>query len=529
LAVEERQALAQRHAEYLVELAETAEPYLRGPQHGGWLDRLEVEHDNMRAALDWCQGSGVQVLGEIRPEHLNTRTPEHLTPLALGLRLGAALAPFWLLRGYLAEGRSRLAALLETEEQTSRLIAGAIGGASSRTAEPGTDAKGATSSGPTPPDDTAALFSRSRSRAKAGAGLLALHDGDYENARPYLEASLAAARALDDPALLAASLTYLGLIEARTFHPSRAQLLFEEALALYRSLGDQRAATACLVMLAGTSSERLREACSAYRALGDVGGLGWALNRLGELTMWEGRLEEARTHHEEALKLFRETEDRIGIASTLGFLGEVALTSREFAKARLLFQESLGISRESGSRRDILWSVMRLGSIARAEGNIETARGCQVEALAIAREAGTPLEIARALQWMGWMTLAAPSELSDPEVVSTCFQESLAVARQAGDDTVLDIARTFQVLGLRSLEKSYPVAARVCLQECLAAARELGDDALITEVTGHLEQLEHPERVESMTGGESAGASEVDRQSVGELRPTLDPGTDSSG
>ena len=76
-----------RHRDYFLALAERAEPELHRASQTMWLDRLEIEHDNLRAALEWSLG---------------------LEGDETGLRLAAALAPYWHARGYLSEGREWL-------------------------------------------------------------------------------------------------------------------------------------------------------------------------------------------------------------------------------------------------------------------------------------------------------------------------------------------------------------------------------------------------------------------------------------
>jgi predicted ATPase len=86
----ELQATRAVHAAYFLALAEQAEPELAGLQQIVWLERLEREHDNLRAALGWGLSPGPGEENEQRWE--------------LALRLGA-LRDFWITHGYLSEGQ----------------------------------------------------------------------------------------------------------------------------------------------------------------------------------------------------------------------------------------------------------------------------------------------------------------------------------------------------------------------------------------------------------------------------------------
>ena len=123
----EEHAIRRAHADYYLALVEAAEPALTGPEQATWLDRLETEHDNLRAALRWAEESG---------------------ETGIGLRLAGALCQFWLGRSYLSEGRERLTRLL--------LLAGAFAGTTAR------------------------------AKALTGAGHLAHNLGDYAAARARL-------------------------------------------------------------------------------------------------------------------------------------------------------------------------------------------------------------------------------------------------------------------------------------------------------------------------------------------------------
>ena len=86
-AAQEAKAIQRAQAAYFLELAEQAEPELSGANQAAWLDRLQAEHDNFRAALNWALQNGES---------------------EIGLRLAAAFWRFWLVRGYLSEGREQL-------------------------------------------------------------------------------------------------------------------------------------------------------------------------------------------------------------------------------------------------------------------------------------------------------------------------------------------------------------------------------------------------------------------------------------
>src|SRR4029079_2874103 len=119
--------------------AEEAEPQLTGQNQQAWLERLETEHDNMRSA--WAGSTATGGDGEA------------------GLRLTSAISRFWLVRGYLAEGRGWLSKLLE--------------------ATPGVDAA-------------------MRAKALNWAGILAWKQGDYMAAKAFYERCLAIRRELGD-------------------------------------------------------------------------------------------------------------------------------------------------------------------------------------------------------------------------------------------------------------------------------------------------------------------------------------------
>src|SRR5437762_12915767 len=94
--------IRQAHAEYYLRLAEQAELELGGPQQAAWLERLEREHDNLRAALSWSlEQAGDEEAGQRRE---------------IALRFGGALEKFWEVHGYWSEGRTLLERALAARE-----------------------------------------------------------------------------------------------------------------------------------------------------------------------------------------------------------------------------------------------------------------------------------------------------------------------------------------------------------------------------------------------------------------------------
>ena len=169
-----------RHLGYFLAFAEKAEPQLAGAEQGAWLDRLEMENDNLRAALACTVAAGADA--------------------ARGLRLGAALSRFWSVRGYLGEGRGWLSKLLGT----------------------------------VPSAQTAS----DRARALSGAGKLASSQGDGSAAEMLFRETLLIQRKLGDRRGIANTLNSLGLLAQKRTDYAAAKPLHEESLAIGRDLHD---------------------------------------------------------------------------------------------------------------------------------------------------------------------------------------------------------------------------------------------------------------------------------------------------
>jgi predicted ATPase/DNA-binding SARP family transcriptional activator len=335
-----RAGVADRHARFFLALAEEAEAAPRGVGPDDPLERLEREHDNLRAALEW------------------SRTPTG--DLAVGLALGAALGRFWEGHGHLTEGRKHLAALLAALSEREGASALWLGSFAAR---------------------------RSHTRLVAAAGRLARLQGQSEVARAFLEQSLSLARELGDASLLAHILSSLAITQT---DPRRRDALYQESLALYRELGDQRGVASTLVWL-GSWCRRYdprqaqvlyQEALATLRRLGEPRPLAWALIHLAGLVSLLGDLPAVCSHTAESLALSQAASDPLGIACCQGFLGSVALAEGRLDEAQSLYEEALRLFIELDSRADVALMRIGLGKLAAARGDAQAAAAQLEEALA---------------------------------------------------------------------------------------------------------------------------------------------------
>ncbi|MGH2602442.1 MAG: ATP-binding protein, partial [Dehalococcoidia bacterium] len=231
----ETEAVRSRHANWALALAQHAAPRLVGSEQETWLQRLELEHDNLRAVLQWTLDSGGTVLG---------------------LQLAGALWRFWQTRGYLTEGRTWLERLLAHGEGVPPSVrAAALFGAGVLAHDQGDY----TSAVPYV-EHSLALYQDTGEEAAAEAllllGALAWRRSEYATAAAHCEESLTIARAADDRRLTARCLNLLGLIAMDQGRYPTAHDRFEEALALARDLGDLRTSAVTLSNL-GLTAHRL--------------------------------------------------------------------------------------------------------------------------------------------------------------------------------------------------------------------------------------------------------------------------------
>lgn len=384
LIAHDRFASAQRlHAAYYLAVAEQAESQVSGPEEQRALDRLEREHDNLRAALRWA---------------IEQNDP------ADALRLCSALGSFWTVRGHWSEGQNWTeralarapATPLDPEQQ--RLRANVLHVAARLAENRGH------------PTVTCALYEESLrlrqllgdeaaiAEALTGLGRVASHQGDFAQARTYLEASIKLLRAAPHAAGLAAALNSLAYVANVQGSAAEARALCEESLALRRALDDQR-------------------------------GIATTLNSLGILAMVRGDYVTARSLLEESLTLRRKLGDRAGISSTLNNLGIVASEQRDFATAQKFYSEALALDRELADQHATAVMLINLGNVAYNLGNWTIAQDHFAEALAYFEQLNAQRSRATALNSLGNVMLMQ----GETETAHQFYQRSLTLRRDLGD------------------------------------------------------------------------------------------------
>jgi len=372
----------QAHANYFLSLAEEAEPALKGPLLVAWLERLEREHDNLRAALQWAVQSG---------------------KTEMALRFGVALERFWVVRGHRNEGLALLERALEgsagvaTDVRAKGLLAAA------RLAF----IQSHYDQGELLAQESVALFRKLGDRRGIALsldrlGMAAWRRGDFPEARLLLEEDLPLFKEVDDKDRVAWSLFTLGLLNNKQGQYSRAYALFEESLKLFRALGNKRGIAASLTQLAGTLFVSqgdqtmiyplLKEGLSLDQEVGDKEGMAVTSLLLGWVALKQGDVGTARTRMEESLVLYREMEHREGMAEALSLLGKAEATLGDYTFARTLYEDSLTIAQEIGDKELIASGLEGLASVVAVQGKPAWATRLWGTAEALRDAIGAPLQ-----------------------------------------------------------------------------------------------------------------------------------------
>jgi predicted ATPase/DNA-binding CsgD family transcriptional regulator len=298
------------HRDYYLALAEAAAPRLIGLDQAAWLDRLDAELGNLRAAIAFSQA---------QPD------PEP------GLRLAALLRVYWMVRGHAAEGADALQALLDAPAAQAATLP--------------------------------------RARALATIAHLLQQTGGYGIAGDRCEEALVIARAAGDDYLVADLLHVRAWLLVRQGQPGAALPLIEQGLGLARGLGQPHltarllSARAFATNVEGDPAGAARDNAEALRLSRQAGDrllAGTLLCNLSDYELWTGDLDAARHHLAESLDIARELNARNSAVIGIFNMGLAEYLAGSPVAAEALFTESLDLARRMGMKRHTAYALIGL-------------------------------------------------------------------------------------------------------------------------------------------------------------------------
>jgi non-specific serine/threonine protein kinase len=287
-----------RHAEHFAQFAEDAEMrVLRGAEQADWIERVEAEHDNLRAALAWAHEAG---------------------EIELELRIAGSLRGFWYVRSYLGEGRRWYAQVLAAE-------------------------------GPQPPV--------LRAKALRGAFGLAQRQGRHGEAERFAVEALDLYRASGDEEGLQTSLNNLAALAVSRGESGRARTVFEESIEIAHKRGDRWGVALTgsnlgyLALTLGDiddAERHLRTSLELLRELGAREETAIPVQNLGFVALKHGDLTEARKLFEESRELSERVGWQEGVNYALEGLAAVLVREGNAAAAAEALGGAERVRRETG-------------------------------------------------------------------------------------------------------------------------------------------------------------------------------------
>jgi predicted ATPase/transcriptional regulator with XRE-family HTH domain len=370
----------QAHLTYFLNWVEELEPQLHGFEQTRWANLLELEHDNLRAALQFS-------LAEEKVE--------------LASRLGLGLNWFWYIHSHVTEGRRWLHKILSLASKSGDSVQAAL---------------------------------------LRVAGQLAHVQGDYQHSIPLLEQSIDQYRQLGDSLNLALALRMRGVSALNTSDYTKALALLEEALRLFRKLDHQWGITMTLTRLGQLRYEQgqfdivrqlLNEAVEVAQSQGDKAALGYAELGLGWLELALGNYEPvqaladsglgraqslgdqnliawnlwnkagaslgqglylaAHTFAVQSYNIWLSIDDKMGLALSLTRQGAIAAAQRQFSKAQGLYRRALKLWYEQKSLLFFAICLEGLALVAKGQNQLKQMVCLWSSAVHLRELAGTPL------------------------------------------------------------------------------------------------------------------------------------------
>jgi tetratricopeptide (TPR) repeat protein len=325
LEAAESPATRDRHLAFFLRMVQEAHPELNRGAQAAWFERLDAEHDNLRAALDWSQ-----VSEEGWKE---------------GARLAVGLFKYWDMRNHFREALEYLKAFAERE-------------------------------GDLPPGGLGMVCIQ--------AGMMSIRQGEYSSARRFFERAGPLIHQAGGPPELPAVLRGLAAVHTHAGEYAQAAALVHRSLSIYREweeagdalpvgqiawTWDQLGAVTYLQGELSAARPYFAQSLRMFRETEDTSGIAASLYGLGSVSMKQGYYPEARALLHESFALNRELGNKLATTRVLNSLAELSLHEGDTATARAHLLEGLALVQESGQPERRIQALESLGRVSQAMGD----------------------------------------------------------------------------------------------------------------------------------------------------------------
>ncbi|MFN8439345.1 MAG: tetratricopeptide repeat protein [Caldilineaceae bacterium] len=435
----EAEMVRSHHLAYFWQLAADAEPKLRSEEQLIWLSLLDLEHDNLRAALNWS---------------LSCRAVES------GLGLAGNLMRYWYLRGYWKEGRDWLTLLCSQQ----------------------------------PPPEIAAATSYKAARAKALYSLGWLANEDCSETAYYQE-SLGLAREVGD--LWGEAFALRGLSAVWNTLGSQDQIAaalqrLQESIALFQRVEDPWGIGLVHFSLGWIATigfdnraakQHFAEGLELFQQAGDLWGLAVTISSQGFLARRLGELAHSEALFQRALTYFRQLGDKAGIAVTLLRMSNLAYHRGDFAEAITLVKQGMHMEQARGAPDGVLTALQLHGVVACYQGDSERGLALLEESVALARQRESLGDLADSLNYLA----RACYQHNDLARAASLFEQAQDLFQQVND--VMGVATTHYGLALIKMAQGEVAYAAMHLPTCLIHFQRWGDVRYIAAAHDALSKL----------------------------------------
>lgn len=422
---EDAEALPEVHYDYFVTLVENAQAEMRGPDFATWMRSLDLNQDNLRAALEWATEQGALP----------------------ALRLAGALMDYWTNSRSMREGVGCLQLLLARPDAQGQTLARARAlGALAFMYEAQLENIPAVPCAAEALEIYRALGDQpGEAFALWMLGSALCGSNDFQAGRSFVFESLALYRALEDPFGVSEVLCALGNF-VDDADPQRARMYMTESLDLARRLGTPAAVAARLANLgridcrAGdfvSARQHLSESLALHRKLG-IEHINFVVEALGELAVREGNYEEARQHFEEAIEMARKGGLQNANYWIYSFLGFIALRQNDYKRARTWFLDAQAGFYKANLKLGVAYSMEGLASLALAQNDPGRAARLYSWADAARVEVDNPrppveqLDVDREVEKIRAMLGADEFDQAREQGATMSMEDAMAYALQSG-------------------------------------------------------------------------------------------------